>query len=74
MINVPFPISVIAWAIPSQFSGRASDGSVTVRSEARKRRFFFVIYTNARNMKKKIEEVVDLCMVEKKKNFSKICC
>ena len=46
-------------AIPGRFSGRASVGSVTVQSEARKRRFFFVIYTNARNMEKKIEELVD---------------
>ena len=35
--------------------------------EEKKRRFFFVIYTIARNMKKKIEEVVDLCMVENEK-------
>ena len=41
MINVSFPISVIAWAIPSRFSGRACDGSVTVGSEDVKRRFFF---------------------------------
>jgi len=36
MIDVSFPISVIAKAIPDRFSGRASDGSVTVGSEEMK--------------------------------------
>ena len=67
MVNIPFPIFVIAWAIPSRFSGRACDGSVTVRSEDIKRRFFFVIYTNARHMEKKIEEWVALFMMENEK-------
>jgi len=41
MIDVPFLISVIAWAIPGRFSGRARDGSFTIGSEVRKREFFF---------------------------------
>ena len=53
MINIPFSISVIARAIPSRFSGRACDGSVTVGSEERKRRFFFVFKRIKESLKKK---------------------
>ena len=66
MINIPFPISVIAMAIPGRFSGRACDGSVTVGSEEMKTKILLCIYTNSRSMEKKIKEVVDLCIMKKK--------
>ena len=66
MINVPFPISVIAWAIPSRFSGRACDGSVTVGSEDIKRRFFFA-QKNKESLEKEIKESVDMFMMKKEK-------
>jgi len=41
-VDVSFPISVIAMAIPGRSSRRAHNGSFTVWSEKRKRILFFV--------------------------------
>ena len=68
VFNVPFPISVIAWAIPSRFSGRASDRSVTVRSEDNKRRFFYA-YKNYESNEKETKERMDIFMVESGKEI-----
>jgi len=75
MIDVSFPISVIAMAIPGRSSRRAHDGSFTVRSEEKKTKILLCIYTNARSMEKKMKELVDLCIMEKKsKELWKVYC
>ena len=50
-------------AIPSRFSGRASDGSVTVRSEESKREFFYA-YKNKNKWENETKEWMDIFMVE----------
>jgi len=53
MIDIPFPISVIAWAIPGRFSGRACDGSVTVGSEEKKTKILLRLKRIKKNWNKK---------------------
>jgi len=73
MVNVPFPISVIAMAIPGRFSGRASDGSVTVVGEEMKTKYLLCYLHKC---KKHRRDVMELCIMEKeiKKNLSEVCC
>ena len=64
----PFQSPLQHKAIPSRFSGRASDRSVTNRSEVVKREFFYANKNNESN-EKETKERMDMFMMEEWKEI-----